>query len=203
MSGTCTRWTWSGRTRRASPRSCCCRREPRGRKGAPPWARSRSWPTTCSRRDSRHDGCALVRLRLLPSAPAPDPRAGRQAGPRRPRPRRQGGRRRAPRRGDGGGLHRTPPDARDDRHGGGAGGRRRGRSLDSVGRAHDPLSAGPAAARRDGPPRHAGHRRRHHPCRRHGGAPGARHRAVVRPGHAYRRSHRPTSTSWASEHLER
>ena len=58
----------------------------------------------------------------------------RETRARRPRPRRQGHRARAARRRHGGHLYRPAPDARADRVGRAAGGRRRHRPVDSVGR---------------------------------------------------------------------
>ena len=101
------------------------------------------------------------------------PRSGRQAGPRRSRPRRQGRRRRAARRRHGGHLHRPAPDAGDDRHRRRPGGRRRRRPVDPERRAHDALPARARAAARAGPRRHPDHRRRHHPEGGHGRAAGA------------------------------
>ena len=72
---------------------------------------------------------------------AEDTGRDRQAGSRRPRPRRQDHRPRPARRRHGGDLHRSPSDARADRRDGDPGGRRRGRDLDPLGRAHDARAA--------------------------------------------------------------
>ena len=61
----------------------------------------------------------------------------REAGARRPRPRREDHRAGAPRRRHGGHLHGPPSDARADRRDGDPGGRRRRRDLDPLRRAHD------------------------------------------------------------------
>ena len=92
-----------------------------------------------------------------------DPRRHRQAGPRRPRPRREGHRPRPPRRRHGGHLHGAPPDARADRRDGDPGGCRRGRHLHPLGRAHDARAAHPRLAPRARRRRRAGRARRHDP----------------------------------------
>ena len=82
------------RTPRASRPSCSCRPAPRGRRGVRPSARSRSWPTTCSRRDWPHDGCAPYgsgpRGRCLARSGCSSPSRGSTAttGARRSSPRR-------------------------------------------------------------------------------------------------------------------
>ena len=70
----------------------------------------------------------------------------RQAGARRPRPRRQGHRARAARRRHGSDLHRPAADAGDDRVGGAAGRRRRHRPVDSLRRAQSHRAAADGAA---------------------------------------------------------
>ena len=94
------------------------------------------------------------------------------------------------------GLHQTPGAGGRDRP---AGGRRRGRPLAALGRAHDPVPADPRAAARPGHRRRAGVRRRDHPGGRHPEAQGDRRRRALHARHAAgRRStsgSRPRSTS--------
>ncbi len=113
-----------------------------------------------------------------------DPRRRGQARPRRARPWRQDHRSRPPRRRHGGHLHGPSPDARADRRDGDPGGRRRGRPLDPLRRAHDARAARGRAA--EG----AGRRGR----RAHGGGddPQRRHPASSRSS-ASTRSSRPGS----------
>ena len=66
----------------------------------------------------------------------------REAGPRRARPRGQGGRARPARRRLRGDLHGAAPDPRADRRDRDPGGRRRGRPLEPLGRAHDAVPQG-------------------------------------------------------------
>ena len=115
----------------------------------------------------------------------------RQAGPRRPRPRRQDHRPRPARRRLRGDLHRPAPDAGDDRRGGAAGGRRRDRPQHPVRRAHDAVPRHPRdllrAARRR---RRADLRRRHHPARGHRRAEAARRPRDLHAGRQHRRHRR-------------
>ena len=81
-----------------------------------------------------------------------DPGRRRQAGPGRARPGREGGGPRPARRRHGGHLHRPAPDAGADRGDRDPGGRRRGRPVRALRRAHDAVPAGAGAARASGTP---------------------------------------------------
>ena len=115
---------------------------------------------------SRRTGPVERSLRLCG---AEDPSRHREARSRRTRPRREDHRARAPRRRHGGDLHRPPPDARADRRDGGAGGRRRGRHLDPVRRAHDARPEDPRRPARQRRRGRARRRRRHDSDRRRRG----------------------------------
>ena len=105
-------------------------------------------------------------------------------GPRRARSRREDHRPRAARRRHGGHLHRPAPDARADRRDGDPGGRRRGRHLDPLRRAHDARAADPRAAARERRRGRARRRRRHDPAGRRGRAEAQGVADVFGPGAA-------------------
>src|SRR5581483_1028221 len=87
-------------------------------------------------------------------------------------------------------LYRPAPDARADRVGGAAGGRRRDRVVDPVGRAQPHRAAPDGAARAERPRGRARRHRRHHPGRRHPEAEGDRRERRVPAGHADAGDHR-------------